>query len=731
MAAPVWVLSVDLQAKTATFQTGMAEAARAARGAFTDVGNSAQAGSERAAGGLLNVRASLGILDNSIRGNHAAAMADLIRLFAQSEVVMAALPFAATAGGILLLGGVIVGVVNKMREWREEQAKLTDSETVFGTAVQNAFNALDMKMLEAEKRADELRNDHLGALNVELKEIDRQSMDELVHSFEEVGKAADVVLGELKTSWYQMGIGSAGASHALAEFSIQYRSLLAQGKLEQANSLLAGTKADAESVLFMQKQAAANELGNSGSGKQADYQKYLQAVNVLKAAGVGYSEKETKAQQVLVDALNDQVTMEQKVAALKGLDKGNATRAEQNGAAKDGESRAKALAEAEQKGVDEEGRIIREANEKMATDIAEGWRQQIEDTDEGSKARLAITNAAMADELAQGMDSTASYRDLMNARVQLVRQMAEEEAKTQAEAARESADNDERMGELRVAAEKQAMATADSGRRVSESQRLAEAARIADEEYELKYNALEKEIAALNKSGNDYLNQLKALQDKEKQLYQQHEDELSSIREKAEIATNDKLSASYQHFTATISGELSKSIMGHQTWAKMVESLGDQAISSMIQNGIQYALSNKFRQESDARAAASAGFKFGMEYGGPAAPVLAPIMAAVAFAGALAFEGGTDRVPGVTRGDTVRAMLTPGEGIVPGGVMDGLRTMARNGGFNGGGSQIHVHGVHYAPTVHALDATGVDTVLEKHADTFQKHFEGVLRRMNR
>jgi hypothetical protein len=37
MAAPVWVLSVDLQAKTATFQSGMAEAAKSARTAFSDV----------------------------------------------------------------------------------------------------------------------------------------------------------------------------------------------------------------------------------------------------------------------------------------------------------------------------------------------------------------------------------------------------------------------------------------------------------------------------------------------------------------------------------------------------------------------------------------------------------------------------------------------------------------------------------------------------------------------
>src|SRR5580658_4743799 len=37
MAQPVWVLSVDLQTKTATFQTGMADAAKSARDAFKDI----------------------------------------------------------------------------------------------------------------------------------------------------------------------------------------------------------------------------------------------------------------------------------------------------------------------------------------------------------------------------------------------------------------------------------------------------------------------------------------------------------------------------------------------------------------------------------------------------------------------------------------------------------------------------------------------------------------------
>jgi hypothetical protein len=95
----------------------------------------------------------------------------------------------------------------------------------------------------------------------------------------------------------------------------------------------------------------------------------------------------------------------------------------------------------------------------------------------------------------------------------------------------------------------------------------------------------------------------------------------------------------------------------------------------------------------------------------------------------MAFEGG-GVVPGVGRGDIVPSMLTPGEGIVPGGVMDGLSNMARNGGFDNGRSPITVH---VRPTYHVntIDGDGMQAALEKNTDQLQRHFENSLRRMNR
>ena len=112
---------------------------------------------------------------------------------------------------------------------------------------------------------------------------------------------------------------------------------------------------------------------------------------------------------------------------------------------------------------------------------------------------------------------------------------------------------------------------------------------------------------------------------------------------------------------------------------------------------------------------------------GPAGIVLGPVFAAAAFAGVMAFEKG-GIVPGISKGDRVPAMLEPGEGVVPGGVMDGLRSMARSGNMSGG-PRYHVHALHF--NLSALDGGGMDKVLDRHGPKLQKHMEKTLRSMNR
>jgi hypothetical protein len=824
--APVWVLSVDLQTKTATFQSGMADAARSARTAFTDIKQSAGEMGRETTTSVGNVRAALGLFDNTIRGNHAAAMADLIREFSHTSIVMAALPFAAVAGGLLLLGGLVVAGAEKLREWREEQQRLADESMKFGTSIQEVFNNLDKQILQASLHSDELRNDHLAALRTQLELINKEGMGQLVRSLEDVAKAADGLFEKIKGNWYSFGIGSDGAKHALEEFQTQYRSLLNQGKDKEASDLLRGTLESAKQVLNAQKAikenaehpvnaASRHEVTHSTTGDVTDETaKRMQDIEAarltLKQAGVSTTEKEVLSQQSLVDALNAQVEIETKIGTLKKLEGGNAgLQAAQESArvrseaAKEGAAHAQKMGEimlaadrstavmraavqretiaeresAEIAFADREYRIQMEANAaeiaaldkfskdyqnqlkslhdkaeeitaehtakvseiqnkaaaeqfaKTLRDIEQSERGQIDATQQGSQSRVAAIGAALKQAEAMQLQDTDYYRELQRQRVEATRQMAEEDGKLRQEAGREAADNDEKMGALLIARAKEQQALVNSAHAATLQQRIRQELDNENMEYALKLSAMQREIDALDKNGKDYENKLRQLQDKELQMVRQHENDVAAIKNKAETQQNTDTANALAHMRDLFAQGFTQVLMRHQSFAQMMDRIGSQVASSMMQTAIQSALSMKFGKEEEAASAARKMFLAGTHFPFPVNIVMAPLLGAAAFASVMAFQDGTDSVPGVGKGDKIPAMLEPGEGVVPGGVMDGLRTVARNGGFQNG-QTTHVH---FRPVYHvqAIDGNGVRHMLRQHSQEFQRHIDNHMRKQNR
>jgi hypothetical protein len=761
----------------------------------------------RMGSGMTEARHSIMMLGEEFGLHIPRAVASFLASLGPVGVAMeAAFPFLAIIVGATLL-------IEHLAKIREAGEKLTTDQVKFGTAVENAFNTLDQKLIQAQIKSDELRNDHLGALRLQLELIDKQSMEELVKSFDLVAKAADVVMKDLEGNWYTWGKGADGAEHALEQFQAQYASLLSQGKREQASGLLGGTLKQAQEVLFALKHSADlrsghQDITDDSYAAQVEAQKTLAKYHVE----IGLDLKDqTAAQQILVDSLQKQLGIEERVATLKGVDKGNAThqtgneeaarraaaarqaaesqlRMGEQGIAADKATAEAALTihrasleqrlasdinfagrdrdvkeaanQAEIAALDRSGKdytnqlkalnekaveIASEYDTKVAElkakssvdvynrelrDLEQSIRGQIEITQSGTAARLAAIDVGLREEESRQLQDTQFYRDLQNQRLQESTREAEEEGKRREQAGIEAAESDLKIGELRIAMQRAHQQMLDSARVQSQQRLVAEALAFADEEYRNQTDALNKKIAALNKSGKDYENKLKQLQDQEKQLTQQHANEMAAIKDKAAQESNQRILSSYQQFVNATSQSLTQSIMGHQTWARMVQSLGDQVVSGMIQNAIKSMMTLDMDKEKQAASAARWGFLTGMKLPFPANIAAAPVLAAGAFAAVMAFEGGTDGVPGIGRSDVVPAMLTPGEGVVPGGVMDGLRNMARNGGFDQG-NHMHIHGLTYAPNIQALDADGVDAVLDKHEGKFQQRFESALRKMNR
>ena len=126
----------------------------------------------------------------------------------------------------------------------------------------------------------------------------------------------------------------------------------------------------------------------------------------------------------------------------------------------------------------------------------------------------------------------------------------------------------------------------------------------------------------------------------------------------------------------------------------------------MMQNAIKSVMANDFTKESAATARKA--YLAGMHFPFPANIVMGPALGALAFASVIAFADGTDAVPGNGKGYKIPAMLEPGEGVVPGGVMDGLRNMARSGNM-GGGTHLHAH-VNPTYNLQAIDTDGMQKV---------------------
>jgi hypothetical protein len=721
MSQPVWTLSVDLQTKTATFQTGMADAAKAAKLSFAEIKDGAREMGTDTSYSLTEARHGVMLLGEEFGVHLPRGITSFIAsLGPVGSAMEAAFPFLA-----LLVGATLL--LEHLAKLKEAGEKLTESQTNFGTTVANVMNAWDAKLLEAGIRADELNGNHIGALHKQLELIDRQSLKELAQSFDEVAKSADVTFAQLKTSWYSFSSGSAGAKASLEKFKAEYDLLLAQGKNDEATKLLDAKVEREQRILDLQKQQNANQVTTGSQGTHGDYGKAEAAAIELKKLGVGYTDKEVQAQETLVGVLQATVALEQKRADLKAMQSSYATQTTANKMNDDGDRAAREQAQSI-KQANEDAQKEWEANYRAAVSaLQENEKEKIDATEKGSAARLAAISAAIQEENSKGLQETGFYKGLLQDRVNITREMSDEQSKLTAEAGKQDADQFLRMGELRIEAERQQAALMDSAHRVTAQQRITEDTKFADEEYQLKLQSLNKEIAALDKNGRDYQNKLKELQNKETELTRQHENQITQIKEQAEEERNRRILAANSKLSDDLAKNMTQVLMRNESFSKMMVNLGNEVVGGMLENAIKSIMMNDMTKESDAAAAARKAFLAGMHFPFPANIVMGPALGAAAFASVMAFEEG-GLVPGVENFDSVNAKLTPGEAVLPKEVTEKLSRATGDSSDTRPHFAIHVN---HAPQIHALDAAGVDKVLEKNAATFQKHFERTIRKLNK
>jgi len=401
MAQPVWVLSVDLQTKTATFQTGMAEAARSARTSFQDIKTGAKEMGAETNYSMMEARHGVMMLGEEFGIKLPRAVAGFLASIGPVGAAMeAAFPFLAIAA----LAGILIERLAKMHEAGEH---LTSDQMAFGTAAQNVFNQLNDKTLQAQIRIDELRGNHVAKLRHELELIDHQSLNELVHSFEELSKEADKVMKDLEGHWYTFTKGSDGAAHALKVFGESYNDLLAHRDAKGASGLLDGTAAQAQHILDLMKEA--RDAGRSIPlvGAFADPAKYKEATAELAKYGITmdmFSGKQIAAQEAAVKLLNDEQTARQEIADDKKKEDTGATLTEHK---KDTEA-ANKHGEEIVKYNESINKMIEEEDKQSKEGLVTREHESVQATVSGSQERLAAINTAIQEEIAYGRVGTVA-----------------------------------------------------------------------------------------------------------------------------------------------------------------------------------------------------------------------------------------------------------------------------------------------------------------------------------
>src|SRR5579859_6402108 len=137
MAQPVWVLSVDLQTKTATFQSGMADAAKAARGSFNEIKEGAGSMASETGYSMMEARHGVMLLGEEFGIHLPRAITSFISSIGPvGEAMEAAFPYLAIIVGATLL-------IQHLIKIHEEAEKAVAAQGQLGTTIDKTLRGLD------------------------------------------------------------------------------------------------------------------------------------------------------------------------------------------------------------------------------------------------------------------------------------------------------------------------------------------------------------------------------------------------------------------------------------------------------------------------------------------------------------------------------------------------------------------------------------------------------------
>ena len=762
-------LIVKIQAETAAFRADLGKVKSDLDGLKDkagETGSGVASSFSHAGEGAGGLRNQIGLLDNAIRGAHAQAMADLIRRFSDTKAVMTLLPIAATGAAFVVMGGLAVEGIKKiveiMHSAREATEKTREAQNKLGGTIGSVGTSLRDKLLEAGIQADDLSGNHLAAVKKQLELIDHQSMAELSQTFETLAGAADQSFALLKAHWYEFSAGGEGAKHSLESFQSRYEMLLKTGKTDEANKLLDEKIARERTILDLQKQAAST----AGNGMQQMDRRAAAIKQMVGLTGdvVGYTDKEIQAEQDLVDILQAQVNARATIKQTAVIKKQTVThKADLSGLAEEA-AYQKVVAE----GIEQHQQaLIRLARTKAETALAANKGGE-DNTDGGqlaaqkaaieagrddsiaaAKAELVAKQASYNADIKAAGSNVAKKKEL-NAQwaneqratadsivqitaeankqiVALDREAANQSAAAARAAAQQGYDDVLRMAiasaQRKEKAEEESAKNLQALHRRTDAETLASQIQAVQQETNSEVAAYNQRLKSLDKFASDYQKKYKELQDKIKQLEQTGDDQVTRLKQDALQKQVIAVTSAEDKMRDTIATDITHSIVMNKSLALAFRQTGEQMAEAAIKNLIMMELTGNKQKLINAKTAY--GNAFAAMSGIPPAPMWGYAAGAAAFASVMSFEIG-GKIPGSS--GPVPIIGHAGETVVTKSLTDRVERAEAHGGGNGTGGN---HSFHFNPTVHAMDAEGVDRVLTKHNNVFQRHVASTMRKRNR
>jgi hypothetical protein len=713
MAQPVWTLSVDLQTRTATFQSGMADAAKAARGSFNDIKSGAEDMARSTGGSMSEARHGVMLLGEEF-GVHLprGVTSFLTSLGPIAGAMEAAFPFLAIAVGAKIL-------IDHLEKTGDSAAKVSAAWSKVGDIGAEAFDKMQGKLTAAQIRADELAGNHLAALELKLRQIDHSTMQDVISEIGKMGAAADEAFKQSEHGWFmRMLMGQADLGPAKAQLDgylseidkLKHTAAKPEDVLKLVDVDVADVKNKMGSIwnLMQQYQAeknAASEAGDNVSEQGADI-------------ALGKAQQLWNAQQRILDTMQEQQKVASAGVQVAHVEKGNDRTEETN--------RTTAAAEK----LAHENEEIAAGYGKMMLAVVAYHRAQSEGHGDSSAQALRETLRYYAEIDAAAKESAVSRLQANREATQGEIELAKAQEAQQLSAIQNALQRGS-ISKMEAIREEMALTQESTARKIVDIKRASQA---EVEAYQAEIAAAQNANAAQSalgvKRGDqgyiDYLKQVDALNQKVSASQLKAANDTAIATAEMQTKLGSLQSSVYQARTAwdqlqnSIASSAARSIVEGKNMGQAFAQVGKQMLQQEIEHVMQIGTIEGLQRLNNARTAATQAFAWAGN------PILGAPLAAATFAAVMAFEEG-GIVPGVGKGDIVPARLEPGEGVLSNKVMEGLRNAAAGNGSSGG--DVHIHAP-FQPHIHAVDAEGVDRMLTKHHQVFQKHLVAHARRMN-